>query len=1180
MNFNFYYECFYRLRKPVFKTLLIMKLTTVILLVCSMHVSAISYSQTVTLSEKNVSLQKIFQQINKQVNYSFLYTDELLQKTKKISIEVKDVPLETVLKECFAGQPFTYQIFDKTIILKPKADLMDNAPPVPPVTITGKITDETGQPLPGVSVKLKGTNAVAVSDGNGSYNLHVPDDNVQNGALIFSFIGFRTQEVTLGTSLVVDVKLIPESRSLSEVVVIGYGTQKRGDVSSAIASVNVEKMDKVPAANLSTALQGQAPGLVVRPSSYRPGAGSAIRIRGNRSLNATNDPLFVVDGVPVSYSIDDINPLDIESVDILKDASATAIYGSRGANGVIQITTKKGKAGKVTVNYSGSTSFDNILRKLNVFDGPDYAQFKRDAYVGGKSYNSGLSTTSSSQRYFPDPASDYKLFGADPNVLNKVMAGYSFTKYDPTNGIFDVATRPTTDAEKALLSSLGYPVLDKVAIYDASKVPTFDWQSKALRTGSTQNHNFSIAGGSEKFSNAFSLGYLKQNGIIPGQDYRRYSISNSATFRPVSYFSAGSNITYANAIQNTGSDIYSAASGQLPLAEPYDSSGNFVLFPGNDSNIINPLNDVTNIINENRVSHLLANVYVQANIYKGLILKSTFGADVSSARNGTFNGSISSSRAGGAANASFNTSSNLTWTLQNQLSYSTTIAKKHDISVTAVQELLKDRRDSTNASAAGLNYESQRWYSLQNNATGVVTYKGGYSQYQLASFLGRVIYAYNSKYILTLAERYDGSSVLSEQHKGKAFPSGSVAWRIDQENFMRAVNFVDQLKLRGGIGSVGNSGIRPYLTNGTLNLSYYNFGVSPAQGYAPNGLPLPDLTWEKTVTKNIGLDYGLFKGRISGSIDVYESNSNEIQPQKLPDASGYSNITVNLGKVRNRGIEVALSTVNINQGGFKWTTDFVFSKNKEAITSLDGSGNNNVSSQWFIGAPIRSYYDYKRQGIFQNSDALPGGILYDYFWKKAGNKANTALQPGRIRVQDLNGDTTITEADKTLLGSPNPQWTGSINSTLSYKGFELSAFVYISHGGLVRDPRPSLVGRYQSIKLNYWTPTNPSNDYPQPNLTSDIPLYWQTNGFRDGSFVRVRSILLSYQLPASLLNKIKMRSLSFSVNAVNPFLFSKYKTYDPETMPYSSSYPSSSTNNPGPTSYSYRSLVFGIKAGL
>jgi TonB-linked SusC/RagA family outer membrane protein len=1158
-----------------------MKLTTIILLVFSMHVSAVSYSQNVTLSEKNASLQKVFRQISKQVDYYFLYTDELLQKTNRVSVEAKNAPLESVLKECFANQPFTYQIFDHTIILKPKTALINADKLTPPEVITGKVTDETGTSLPGVSIKLQGSTAATVTDVNGNYKLSLPD-GVKTGVLSFSFIGYKTQNVTLGTGLVVNVQLVPEAQSLNEVVVIGYGTQRRGDVSSAISSVNVEKMDKVPATNLSTALQGQAPGVVVTPSSFKPGSGSSIRIRGNRSLTATNEPLYVVDGVPLppTSSIDDINPLDIESIDILKDASATAIYGSRGANGVIQVTTKRGKAGKITIDYNGSTSMDNIIRKLDVFNGPEYTQFKRDAYIGAKSYNAGASSSSTNQQYFPDPASDYKLFGADPDMLKNVMSGYTFTKYDPTNGIFDVATRPTTAAEKALLQSLGYPVLDNVAIYDPSKIKSYDWQKDALRTGSTQNQNLSIAGGSEKFSSSFSMGYFHQNGIIPGQNYTRYSISTSSSFKPVSFFNAGGNINYSNAIQNTGSDMYGAASGQLPIATPYDSQGNFVLFPGNDSNIINPLNDVNTIINEARTNHSLINAFAQVNILPGLFYKSTFGADVLNTRNGSFSGAQSSARSGNPATASDRTNSSLTWTLQNQLTYNTTIAKKHEIMATAVQELVKYRSETMNASATGLNYESQRWYSLQNNATGVVTYTGGFSQYQLASILGRLIYTYNGKYILTAAERYDGSSVLSVQHQGKAFPSASLAWRMDQEPFIKNYDFIDQLKLRVGVGSVGNSGINPYLTNGTLGLTTYNWGSTAALGYAPNGLPLPDLTWEKTVTKDIGLDYDLLRGRISGAIDVYESNSNEIQNKKLPNATGYSTMYMNIGKVRNRGLDINLSTVNINSGGFKWSTDFVFSKNKEAIVTLDGSNNSDVGSQWFIGAPINAYYDFKSQGIFQNSDAQPGGILYDYYWKKAGNKANTALQPGRIRVQDMNGDTLITDADKVVLGSPNPKWTGSINSTWDYKNFELSAFLYISHGGLIRTPRPSLVGRYQSPKVNYWTPTNPSNDYPQPNLTSDIPLYWQANSFQDGSFARIRSIMFSYKVPVSLLQKFKLRSLVLSVNAVNPFLFSKFKMYDPETVPYVSSYPSSSTASSSPSSYSYRSLVFGIRAGI
>jgi len=1143
-----------------------------------MHVSAVSYSQNVTLSEKNVSLQKIFRQINKQANYYFLYTDELLQKTNKVSIEVNNAPLETVLQECFANQPFTYQIYDHTIILKPKTLTSTKIAAMPPDVVTGKVVDETGVTLPGVSIKLQGTSATAVTDVNGAYSLRLPD-GVKTGTLTFSFIGYKTQDVPLTGSLVVNVKMTTESKSLSEVVVIGYGIQKRGDVSSAISSVDVEKMDKIPATNLSTALQGQVPGLVAVPSSFKPGSGASIRIRGNRSLNATNDPLYVVDGVPLTSSIDDINPLDIESVDVMKDASATAIYGSRGANGVIQVTTKKGRVGKVTIDYSGTTSFDNILRKLDVFNGPEYTQFKRDAYIGSKTYNSRLSPTGD-QRYFPDPMSDVALFNADPVTLKNALAGYTFTKYDPENNIFEAAMRPTTAAEKALLQSLGYPVLDQIAVYDPSKIPTYDWLKDALRTGATQNQNLSIAGGTEKFSSTFSMAYLNQKGIIPGQDYTRYSFSTSANFKPVTFFNAGGNINYSSAIQNTGTDLYGAAAGQLPIAQPYDSEGNFILLPGNDSKIVNPLNDINSVKNEGRISHLLTSIYAQVNIMPGLNYKSTFGADINNRRNGSFNGSISSGRAGGNPTGSSSNSSALNWTLQNQLSYNTTVAKKHEINATVVQELVKYHSEGTNASATDLTYESQLWYSLQNNQKNQVTYTGSFSQSTLESYLARVIYTYSGKYILTAGYRYDASSVLSALHQGKDFPSGSVAWRLDQENFIKKFNFIDQLKLRVGIGSVGNSGILPYQTNGTLGQTQYNFGGNPAAGYAPNGLPLPDLTWEKTTTKNIGLDYDLFRGRISGSIDVYESNSNEIQRQKLPDASGFPNLFVNVGKVRNRGIDIDISTVNINQGAFKWSTDFVFSQNKEAIVTLDGSTNSDLGSQWFIGYPIRSYYDYVSQGIFQNSDAQPGGILYDYYWKKAGNDKNTALQPGRIRVQDMNGDTVITEADKVSLGSPNPKWTGSINNTIRYKAFELTAFLYISHGGLVRTPRPGLVGRFQSVKLNYWTPTNPSNEYPQPNTTSDIPLYWQANSFQNGSYAKIRSILLSYQVPASILQKIKLRSLTLSVNAVNPFLFSKFKMYDPETVPYVSSYPSSSTASSVPSSYSYRSLVFGIKAGI
>jgi TonB-linked SusC/RagA family outer membrane protein len=1051
-------------------------------------------------------------------------------------------------------------------------------------TITGVVTDATdGSPVIGASIIVKGTQKGVSTNIDGKYSINANAGDV----LIFRSVGYSDRQITVADNKVINVKMASNSQDLNEVVVVGYGTQRRGDVSQAITSVNVKELKNVPVTNLSTALQGRVAGLIATPSSYRPGSGSSIRIRGNRSLTAGNDPLFVVDGIPITYSIDDINPLDIETIDVLKDAAATAIYGSRGANGVIQVTTKKGKTGKISIDYSGNSSVETILRELEVYNGPDFAQFRRDAFIGSGVYSTPNNVPSPGKRYFPDAAADFALFTSNDQALwNNVKNAYEFTELDPATGKFIAKTRPTTAEEKGLLQRLGYPVLNEVAVYDPSKITTFNWGEEALQKGLTQNHNISVAAGSEKFSSTFSGGYFDQKGINPGQDYSRYTLSNNNTFKPVKFITVGSNINYSNAIQNIGPDVYSAANGQFPLATPYNANGDFIRNPGDDALVVNPLNDQNTVFNENRINRFLANASAQINIVKGLSYRSAFGIDLNNLRRGIFNGSQSSVRQGNPANASYRADNAFTWTLQNQLNYNILVARNHDLTATVVQELRKERREINNTSAENLTYETQKWYALQNNSGGLITGDGSYFETALASHLGRLNYSYQGKYILSVAMRHDGSSVLAKENSGMFFPSGSVAWRIDQENFMKKIPVIDQLKLRASFGAVGNSGIDPYQSRGPLNgtPSYYNFGGAVALGYAPEKLELPDLTWERTVSQNIGLDFGLLKSRISGSIDIYQSVSNQIQQRSLPAASGYQRLLVNLGKINNRGIEVALSTVNIdksaNKNGFKWTTDFTFAANKEAIKYLTASGTDDIANQWFLGQPIRNYNDFTSQGIFQYADTLAGGILKDYYWKKAGNRTNPNFQPGRIRVQDITGDTIVTDADKMSLGSAIPKWTGSFNNTFSFKGFNLSTFVYASIGSLIRDIRPGLVGRYQSAKVNYWTPTNPSNDYQQPNRGTDIPLYWQSLSFRNGSFVRVRNILLSYNIPASVLNKIKVNNMVVSFNAVNPILWSKYKRFDPETVPYSSTYPSSSTANPSPTSYSFRSFVLGLRVGL
>jgi TonB-linked SusC/RagA family outer membrane protein len=833
--------------------------------------------------------------------------------------------------------------------------------------VSGKIINAEGQPLAGVTIQVKGSNAKALTNPDGTFRINVPSSS---SVLVASYVGFAEQQIPVNNQSQLSVTMTPQNISLQDVVVVGYGTKRRGDVTGAISTVSSEKIKSVPVTNVTQALQGRVAGVDANMSSFRPGAGATIRIRGNRSLGATNEPLYVVDGIPQSYSIDDLNPLDIESMDVLKDASATAIYGVRGANGVIQITTKKGKAGRVNVEYNGSTSFDKLLRPLRVFNGPEWAQYRRDAFVGSKTYNLPRSTTLPSL-YFPDPAVDYQLFGADPNVWQSVARGYNFTQLDPANNIFVAQKRTTTDAERTLLSNLGLPVLDSVPVYDPSKVRSTDWQDMALRTGTTHIHQISVTGGSEKFRASFSGSYFKQKGIEYGQDYTRFTFNQSVDFKPNKFLNVGGNINYTWAIQNVGASVYGGASSQIPLAVPYDSAGNLILFPGNDAQIVNPLNDPNSIIDESRISRILGSTFLDVQLYKGLKYRAAFGVDIANIRRGTFNGAISSVRQGNPANASFSIRNGFTWIFDNILNYDTKIGENHALSFTLLQELQKIRADTSTTSAENLIYESQKWYSLQNNTLASVTGIGSFSQYQLLSYMGRVNYTLMDKYILTVSARNDNSSVLAAGRQGLWFPSAALAWRMDAEPFINKIDFINSLKFRVGYGSVGNSSIAPYQTSGTLNRSLYNWADNAAGGYAPGTLPLPNLTWERTNAMNAGLDFGILRNRISGTIDVYQSNTiDQIQTRSIPGASGFTSVLVNLGEVRNRGIEVSLSTININQpNGFKWSTDFMFTKNKEQIVTLFGENDqDNIGNQWFLGWPIRTYYDYNFSGVFQYSD--------------------------------------------------------------------------------------------------------------------------------------------------------------------------------------------------------------------
>ena len=1054
-------------------------------------------------------------------------------------------------------------------------------------TVTGSVTDDQAKPLSGVSIQLKNSTNTTITDVDGNFSMNVPAGAV----LVFSFIGYETQELAATTNM--NVVLKQRNSSMDEIVVVGYGSRKKADVTGATASISGDNLRSVPATNLTQALQGRLTGVVATPNTFRPGAGSTIRIRGNRSLTASNEPLYVVDGFPVSYTIDDMNPADIESIDILKDASATAIYGVRGANGVVQITTRKGKAGKLNVTYMGSKSVESISRPLKVFNGAELADSWRQAFYADRQYTANRGTASSTNPlyYYPSATNDIALFWTRFGSLeqwNGIKDAYTWDVYAPTGtgtGTFIARKRATTSQERALMQALGITSqLDSVDIYDPSKVRSFDWQNEVgLRNGSIDNHSISVSGGSEKVRSSLNAGYFKQKGIEWGQDYTRYSIGNSVDFKPTSFLNFGASFNYIHSITNSSTGSFGNASGMIPMTVPYDSAGNWIMFPNGDRQIISAINDRNTVFDETKVNRVFGNVYGEVGIFKGLKYRVMFGADIRNSIRGTFNGAQSSIRLGSPANASQTDNRASSWVFDNILTYNTRIKNDHSINITLLHELQSlNRSSSLTMSANNLIFESQKWYSLNRNTDAVVTGSGTYSASQYLSYMGRVEYGYKSKYLLTLSNRYDNSSVLSEGNKGAWFPSTSIAWQIDREGFFDGQKLLNALKLRAGIGRVGNASIDPYQTAGPLGFINYNWGNGVAAiGIAPTTFPTPNLTWEKTTTTNIGIDFALLSNKISGTIDLYNSNTtDQLQRRTIPAANGVTEVFFNLGKVNNKGIEISLSTRNINHENFRWSTDFMFTKNKEKIVDIDGSGNNNMANLWIIGEPLQVYWSYKKDGIFQYSDTAAGsGVLATTYWPKNG-KTNSSFLPGKIKIYDTNGDSTFSPADKVVLGSHNPDFIASINNTFTYKNFDLNFLTYFRIGGLYRVPRPGFVGRYQSSWANYWTPENPSNDYQQPTQTSDIPVYWESLTYRKASFIRIRNITLTYRIPKSLTSRMSMNNMSVYATALNPILIHNGdKLYDPETVPYRE-FPGNTTSQTGPTSYNFRSFILGVRVDL
>ncbi|MGK7394661.1 MAG: SusC/RagA family TonB-linked outer membrane protein [Candidatus Cyclobacteriaceae bacterium M3_2C_046] len=939
---------------------------------------------------------------------------------------------------------------------------------------------EDDQALPGVNVVIKGTTQGTVTNLEGQYQIEAGTDDI----LVFSSVGYTSEEIEVGNRSVIDLVLMPDIQQLQELVVVGYGSQEKKDITGAMSSVSAKEIMEVPVMNAQQALQGRAPGVDVVNLGNRPGQGVQVRIRGRRSFVAGNEPLFVVDGIPFAGSINDINPADIESMEILKDASATAIYGSRGANGVVLITTKRGTKGKTVVSYDGYYGPSSAYGKVDMMNGEEFAELKRESRrTTGQYPSDGI-----------DPILDENLFEAVE--WENIQKGYSST----------------------------------------------DYQELILQSGHQQSHQLGISGGSDKTVFNVSLSMFNEEGITPGQDFTRFNARINLDHEISPKFKVGTSTLLGYSIQNWGSNPWGGALAENPLGKPFNDDGTLRFRPTTDGLRTNPLSDLVEgaFVDDRRRYRLFTSLYGRYQVTKDLNFQVNFGPDVRIYRRGLFQGRYTGARAEGAPLARNEHEYIFNYTLENILNYN----KKfdiHSLDATALFSVQQQKEEDYNAQALDQPYESSSFYNLSNSPL-IDGYDSDLREWGLLSYMGRLQYGLLDKYLFTFTVRADGNSRLAEGNKWGVFPSGAFAWRIIDEPFMQRLKFVQELKFRASYGQVGNTdNLRPYLTQGGLAGTKYAFLNAPAFGFRPNDIPNPDLRWESTTTFNLGLDFGLFDGRLSGSAEFYIANTNDlIMNRQLPWTSGFGDIQENVGKTRNTGFEISLSTVNLNTpSGFRWSTDFIWNTNKEEIVELYGGTVDDIGNSWFIGHPMTVYFDYEKVGIWQLEEEERAKVY--------------AQLPGQIKLRDQDDNDKIDGDDRIILGNDQPDWVGSINNRIEYKGIDFSMLVFARWGQMVFNNfytgNNSLFGRYNNLDVDYWTPSNPTNANPRPNEDQEFPIYGGTRGYMDGSFLKVRNMTLGYLLPDKILEKTPFSRVRVYANALQPWIYSpvaEMKNIDPE----------------------------------
>ncbi|WP_343706595.1 TonB-dependent receptor [Flavobacterium sp.] len=959
------------------------------------------------------------------------------------------------------------------------------------ITVTGTVSDARG-PIPGVNVNLKGTKNGVSTGFDGNYVISAPS----NGILVFSFIGFKTQEISVNGKTKINVLLEEDSNNLKEVVVIGYGTQVKEAVTGSVASLGGKELNEVPAANITQALQGRLAGVEMTQTSSKPGAAMQIRIRGTRSLTGSNDPLVVLDGVPFAGSIGDINPADIKSVDILKDASATAIYGSRGANGVILVTTLKGKKNqKATFTYNGFSGIKQVFSKYPMMDGAKFAALRdySDLYEDGVDEKRNVNT---------------------------------------------------------------------------------DWQDSLYGSGEMISHDVSVSGGTENGAYNAGLGYYKEESVLPGQSYERFSLRaglDQQINRSIRIgFNTNSNYSITNG-DNIGTGTILQTS---PLADPYNADGSLrrTVRMTADEQWVYTRQSIKNLgdayVNLNRGFSSYNNIFAEVKIpgVDGLKYRLNTGLNFRASNIGYYEGQgVFDVNPGTISNAAITNGWSTQWLLENLLTYDKTFAQKHTINFVGLYSNEQYTGQSSRVTRNGITSDAFQFYNLGQSEEEAVINPADqdYTQWGLTSYMARLMYSYDNRYFISGTVRSDGSSRLAPGHKWVTYPAVSVGWTLSNESFLKNVNYINLLKLRAGYGETSNQSVDPYKTLGALSTRPYNFGSTNSTGVYVTELPNPNLGWEFSTTWNYGLDFGFFNNRLSGTVEYYKTNTkNLLQRVRLPSTSGVESYVANVGETQNKGYEISLNGVILdNPKGVTWSVGVNFYKNENKLVSLASGASRDEANNWFVGYNINSLFDYEKIGIWQEGDPYmsvyepgPTGI----------NDQGTVV--GSIKVKytgDYKPDGSPTRAinpsDRQIIET-DPDFQGGFNTNVTYKGFDFNAVGAFKSGGVLISTLYGgasymnlLNGRRSNVDVDYWTPDNRDAEFPNPRgiRAGDNPKYMSTMGYFDASYVKIRAMTLGYTIDQEVTRKVGIDKLRLYFTVQNPFvLFSPYHDksgMDPET---------------------------------